>query len=113
MDLPDLGHAKAGNLQHVDEPGWHLVAQVLEQRRPAARDQLEEDLQRGRTNALRRRERTVGQGGSSPGNPATVFDAVEGANPEGILALELEEGRDLLEHLRALFLSTCERIRVL
>ena len=44
-------------------------------------------------------------GARSPGRPGDrLRRGAEGADPEGILALELEEGRDLLEHLRGALL---------
>ena len=101
MDLAHLCDADAGNPQHLDQPGRHFLAQLVEHRGPAGVHELAHDFQRRLADPVdpgkRAGARSLGEvsvvAGDRPGG------VLEGANPEGIVPFQGERGRDLLEHL--------------
>ena len=105
-DLPDLGDAKPGDLEHFRKAGGDLVAQVVEQTAPAGREHLAHQLERCRPYPLHSSELAAGErerqvAGERCHRPRR---GVIGPHPKGVLALELEERTDLLEHLSRVLL---------
>ncbi len=100
--LPDLGNAQARDLQHLDQARGNLFAQLFQHPGLARADQFGDDLECGRTDSL-----GEGQGAVLQRLPEIAGEAhqrtrrgPEGADPEWVLALQFEEGGDLLQHLR-------------
>ena len=101
VDLPNLGDAEAGDGEHLDQARRDLLPQLLEHAGPAGGDQLGDDLERGRTHALGRGERAVLDGLSQIAGKLRhgAGRGAERADAKRVLAAELEEGGDLLEHI--------------
>ena len=101
VDLADLGDAEPLDGEHLDQAGGDLLAELLEHTRPAGGDDLGDDLQRRRAHALGGGQAAVVDPVAEVGRKATdgARRGPEGADAKRILALELEERGDLLQHL--------------
>ena len=101
MDQPHFGHAQTGDVQHVDQPGRHLLAQLVEKTRAAGDGQLARNLERSLTDSLDLGERAVAhrlaQVAGVVGDDAG--GGLEGADAERVVALEGKGRGDLLEDL--------------
>src|SRR5690606_19335466 len=98
----DLGDAEAGDREHLHEAGRHLLPELLEEGGSPGVGHLLADLEGGRADALRGRERALGERGAEAAADARqrLGGGADGADADRVLALELEERRDLLQDLR-------------
>ncbi len=99
VDLANAGDPESRNPQHLDQPGWDLVAQRLEQLRAAGTRKFGDHLENRRTNPFRLGQRAIGDCSCEvTGEPLhRPGRRPEGADPEGILAAEFQIGGDPLE----------------
>ena len=96
-----LATPRPGDGEHLDQPRRDLLPQILEQARASRGHDLADDLQRGRTDTLRRGEAAVIETVAQVRRKAAHRPRrrAKGADAERVFALELEERRDLLQHL--------------
>src|SRR5688572_113503 len=101
VDLTDLGDPEAGNSQHLYEARGNLGPQLLEPAHSTGGRQLGDDLQRGRSDTPGARQRPARQRILQTHlQPCDCpRGASEGADPELVFPLQLEESGDLLEHV--------------